>query len=298
VSYRVDFTTIPADTSATPATKTAAVYNMCRNASGQVNGYVNFPPRSMLNTEYLQGPDYRVTVQNNTGNGRLILQRWPVIQVIGVSVSPNNTFPRQYTALPAGSWDVEVPILGAYGTNTASASGEGGQAILIAPGYITKSLGRWGYRIQVLYIHGWPHTEVQSAASAGVSTLTVGDITGFAPVTAGGFGTNATVYDITGGQESITVTATTPTTGTVAAGPGTLTLSSALAYAHGAGILVSALPADVIWASALYTAADALTRGATATQLRSAAGAGGAPTGAPELRTEAELILNSFKRTV
>jgi hypothetical protein len=275
-----------------------AVYNICRSATSSVNGYVSFPLRSVINTEYLDGPDYRATVQNSTGVGRLILQRFPVTQILGVSVSPARSFPRQWTALPAGSWDIEVPVLGTYGTNTPSGSGEGGQAILIAPGYLNWLCGRWGWRIQVTYIHGWPHSELTAAASKGASTITVGDITAFGPAAGSTIGAEATVYDVTGGQESVKVTAATPTSGTTAAGPGTLTFASTLNYAHPAGILISALPSDVIWAAALFAAADALTRGATATQLRSATGGAGVGSGAEELRLDAEMKLARFRRTV
>jgi hypothetical protein len=294
----VDYTTIPPDTSATAATKSAAVYNICRSASAQVNGYVTFPLRSVINVEYLDGPDYRATVQNSTGVGRLIMQRWPVTQIVGVSVSPAAAFPRQWTALPSGSWDIEVPILGSYGSNTPSSSGEGGQAVLIAPGYLNWCNGRWGTRVQVTYIHGWPHSEITANVDSGAGSLTVGDITGFGPASGSTVGAEATVYDVTGGQESVKVTAATPTSGTTQAGPGTLTLAASLTYAHAAGILISALPSHALWATALFAGADALTRGATATQLRSATGGGGPPTGAEELKNEAEVLLHSFRRTI
>jgi hypothetical protein len=260
-----------------------------------VNGYVNFPLRSGINTEYLDGPDYRATVQNSTGVGRLIMQRWPIIQITSVSVSPATAFPRQYTALPAGSWDIEVPVLSGY---LPSGSGEGGQAILIAPGALNWACGRWGWRVKVQYVHGWPHTSLTAAASAGASTVTVEDITAWAPPSSTQAGASGVVCDITGGQESVTVTAATPTSGSTQSGPGTLTLAAPLTYAHPAGIIVSAQPADVLWASALYAAADALTRGATATQLRSATGGGGPPTGGEQLRKDAEDILQPFKRII
>ena len=281
-----------------PQTKTAAVYNICRSATASVNGYVNFPLGANLNTEYLDGPDFRATVQNSTGVGRILLQRWPVTQITGVSVSPAKAFPRTWTALPAGAWDIEVPILGHYGTNTPTGSGEGGQAILIAPGYLTWNGGRWGTRIQISYIHGWPHTVLTATATAGTTSLTVEDITGWAPASGGTQGAAGVMYDINGGQETISCTTATPASGSIQAGPGTLTLKSALAYTHAPGILVSSLPANVIWATSLYAAAEALTRGAQATQLRSQNGAVGPATGAEELKVEAELILAPYRRSI
>jgi hypothetical protein len=297
--YPADWTTIPPDSTASTGQKTAAVENICRAATATVNGYVGFPLHAVVNTEYMQGPNYRVTVQNSTGNGRIILQRWPITQILSVSVSPNNTFPRQYTALPAGSWDIEVPVLGGNPQSyTPSGSGEGGQAILIAPGWCNWALGRWGWRIQIQYIHGWPHTSLTAAASAGATSLTVEDITAFGPPTSTSPGAAATIYDITDGQEAINVTAATPTSGTVPTGPGTLTLKNPLTYAHAAGIIVSGLPSNIIWATTLYAAADALTRGATATALRAAPGTSVAGGGAEELRLQAELTLAPYRATV
>ena len=59
----------------------------------------------------MHGPDYRVTIGpasggayptpywGNTGaqNARIILSRWPVLQVTGVQTCPNNQWPRVWT---------------------------------------------------------------------------------------------------------------------------------------------------------------------------------------------------------
>ena len=115
-------------------------------------------------------------------------------------------------------------------------------------------------------------------------------------------GTNSAANSTTGAigviydgasQETITCTAASAT-----AGPGTLTLASPTTYAHNAGVMVSALPADAIWASALFTGADALTRGATTTTVRSLPGHAGGASGADELRIDAELKLRPYRSTV
>ena len=106
------------------------------------------------------------------------------------------------------------------------------------------------------------------------------------------YGATGVIYD-GASQETIQCTSASAT-----AGPGTLSLASPLAYTHSAGVMVSALPADVIWASALFTGADALTRGATTTVVRNITGHAGGPSGADELRIDAEMKLRPYRVTV
>jgi hypothetical protein len=83
--------------------------------------------------------------------------------------------------------------------------------------------------------------------------------------------------------------------GTVQAGPGTLTLSAPLQFAHAAGTVVSALPEDVLRGVALHAAVQALELiDAIATQSQSGQMAGS--TGA--LGTEVELILDDYRTWV
>ena len=269
-------------------------------ATSQVNGEMNFPLHAVLSTEQTQGPDYYVTVQNSTGMGRVILSRWPVTSIVSVSVAPAAQFPRQWTSVPAGYWTPERPVIGRFNSNTAGGSGEGGQAILIAPNYINWCGGRNGVAVMVEYYYGWPHTHLTAAASAGTTTLAVGDVTAWAPFTAGEPGAEGIVYDNLGGQEAVTVTSATATNGSSPpVGPGTLTLSAATAYAHPTvGTMVSCLPSDVIWASALFAGAEALTRGAQATVVQSVPGHGAGLTGSEALRHQACAILSRFKRTI
>lgn len=287
----VDFTTIPASSAATPAQKTAALAGICASASTQCDGYTTNVLRAVLDTEQISGPDYRVTCQRATGNIRIILSRWPVTNIAAVSVSPN-TFPRQWVSVTAGFWDMEHPVISLYGTNVPSGAGGGGQSIIVSRGFADWFLGRNGYQFKILYNTGWPHTSLTAAASAGDSSLSVDDCTGWAPFAAGLPGASGVIYD-GAGQEPIKVTAAS-----VTSGPGTLTLASVLQYAHTPATLVSAMPANVIWASALYAGADALTRGATATTLRAMPGGAGGPSGAEALKLDAEMILHPYRRSV
>jgi hypothetical protein len=293
----VDFSTIPMGTTVTTGQKTAALYNMCQSSTQQVDEYCNQPLRATVSTEEQSGPDYYVTVQVGSGLGRMILQRWPITQIIAVNVAASAGFPTQWTAVPAGYWRIERPVQGLYGTNAPSGAGEGGQAVLIAPAYINWLNGRNGLRVQVQYMHGWPHAGLTAAGSASTSSLVVDDCTGWgSPGTNSAanstFGATGVIYD-GASQETIQCTAASAT-----AGPGTLTLSSPLTYTHAAGVMVSALPANVIWSSALFTGADALTRGATTTVVRNISGHAGGPSGADELRIDAEMKLRPYRATV
>jgi hypothetical protein len=288
----VDWSTLPPGTNVTTTQKTAALAGVCMTATSNVNGEMNFPLHAVLNTEQEQGPNFRVTVRP-TGEARMILSRWPVTQIVSVQVAPAGVYPLQWTTVPAGFYRPEFPVIGRYSSNTPSGSGEGGQAILIAPPYVNWCRGRWGTVISVQYYHGWPHTHLTAAAAAGDDAISVGDCTAWAPFTPGQPGAEGVVYDNLGGQEPVTVTAASATTG-----PGTLTLAAPLTYAHPTvGTMVSALPNDVIWAAALYAGAEALTRGAQATVVQSVPGHGAGLTGADALREQACRMIHRFART-
>ena len=250
--------------------------------------------RATIDPEQVSGPDYRVTVQNGTGNGRVLLSRWPILQIVSVMVAPNAVFPRQWTSLPSGNWDIEVPTIGQYGSIAPSAAADGGQAILIPPGWVTWGLGRNGWLVRVQYINGWPHTSLTSAVEAGATSLPVDDCTGWAITSEWGqTGAAGTVYD-SGFQETVQCTAAS-----VTSGPGNLTIASPLNFAHNSGVMVTSLPQQVIGAVILFSAAEALTRGATSTTVHAIPGGGASAGKGPEdLIGEGELLLHPLRRTI
>lgn len=294
----ISWNTIPGGSQVTPQQRTAEQWNICQRASSQADSYVNQILRATLDTEYAYGPDYYTTVQQATGNMRVILSRWPVTGITAISVSPN-CFPRSWTALPTGYWDVETPVLGVYGTSAPTGSGQGGQSVIFSPlaggGWW---LGRRGYVFQITYVAGWPHCGLTTAVTAGTSSIAVDDCTGWALANESGTTTGATgnVYDPGGQQETVQVTAAT-----VTAGPGTLTLASPLMYNHPQGTIVSTMPPSIQWAVTLFSAAIALTRGATATSIHTIPGGGsGTPAfkGPESLVEEGELLLHGYKRVI
>ena len=286
---------------ATQAAMLAEVTNIAWRATAIVDGYVNQVFRATVDSEQRSGPgDFRINVEQATGNVRWLLSRWPVTEILAMQVAPNAGFPRQWTQVPSGYWDIENPVIGIYGSYVSGGSGgAGGQSILLAPGYASWARGRNGYRLAASYVNGWPHCGLTANASAGATTIQVDDVTGFT-------GASAFVYD---GSTSETVSvssvsATTPLPlpnggGTAQAGPGTLILASPLSYAHNAGVVVSSLPQDVIWATILAATVQALESGITAVTIQNVSGSqttGGH--GIAELESGYELLLQPYRRVL
>lgn len=281
------------------AAQLAELTNICWRATSIVDTYCNQVLRATVDNQELTGPgSRRVGVQPGTFNGLLVMSRWPVTQVLAIQTSPNRSFPRTWTPVPSGMYEPEHPLINLY-TDAASATGpDGGASIIVAPGYIPPlSCGRNSTRILVSYTNGWPHTSLTAAANSGDTVLHVDDVTGWA-------GASGFAYD--GAQTEtvsvLSVSATTPMNlpngvGTAQAGPGTITLSSALANPHAVGVCVSALPANVIWASALAAASQALEAGFTSISVQNIAGSlteGGH--GVADVQTSYEWLLEPFMR--
>jgi hypothetical protein len=291
----VDFTSIPPELATSDAHRYAAVTNVASEATTEADSWCNQPLRGTLATETFHGPGdgaMRVTIQPGSGICRVLLQRFAVMQVTQVQVSPN-VFPRQWTVLPSGYYEPEYAPIGLYGSQAPSAAGQGGQAILIQPGYVGRR--RYGFAIQVTYLHGWAHTSLTAPATAAATTISVDDCTLWAPINSGGFGSAGVFYDGST-QEAFNVASAS-----AANGPGTLTLTAPLANAHDEGVLASALPQNVIWGAALFAGAAALTRGATATTIRETPGRGsgsGGDSGMSGLIKQAQAKLNPYRRTI
>ena len=303
----IDFTTIP-DVDSSPSQQNAEQWNMCMRATSMADEYCNQLLRASIDTEIHHGPDYRVVVGPAAGgaypsaywgnvgsNCRVIMGRWPILAVNSVKVAANAVWPRSWTSLPAGYFEPENPPYGLFNSSSPADEAFGGQAILMAPGYVNWNLGRNGYILEISYTNGWPHSSITANVAAGAMSIPVGDTTGWAIANYAGDVTGATGTFKDGGQtESFTVTAASTTKG-----PGNLTLAAALTYPHEIGTVVSTLPAAVEWACILFASAQALTRGATTTTIHSIGGhsqsTGGDVAG---LNTEAEILLHPFRRTI
>jgi hypothetical protein len=306
----IDFTTIPAQNSISydPAANNSELWNMCARATSMADQYCNQLLRATIDVEVMRGPDYRVTVGPQAGgqsstpywanagsNARLIMSRWPVLAVNSVSVSANAVFPRQWQTVPTGYYEPEVPPYGIYNSVAPTDDAYGGQAVIVAPGYINRNLGRNGYVIQVNYTNGWPHATLTQTATAGTTVLNVSDTTGWSITNYEGNITGATGVIRDGGQQEVANCSSASTT----AGPGVLTLSVATTYQHEVGTVFTTLPAAVEQACILFCCAQALVRGATSTTIHSIGGhAASSGMDMTELSTEAEILLHPYKRTI
>lgn len=269
---------------------TAAQMDICLRATHMIDAYCNVPLRATIDTETLFGPGNPRFQTRPNGVSWLLLSRPPVVKVISGQYSPSASFPEQWTAIPANQFKVVQPLMGVYGTSAPGASGEGAQDVLLGPGYVggTKD----SCEVQVTYLNGWPHATLTAASAANASTVQVDDVTGW--LNAAGI-----VYDATE-QEAATVTAVTPNTPGALSGPGTLTLSAPLGYAHAAGTVFTTLPGNVIQAAILYAVSQALVRGATAVspQQRGGGNSGDSGKSSAEYAAEAELLVHRYRRTL
>lgn len=280
---------------------------MIQRATARIDEYCNQVMRATVDVELLHGPDYRVTVGPASGgmvptpywagsmatNARIILSRWPVLEVMSVQVSPN-AFPRNWVSVTSGYYEPENPPIGIYGTIAPSDAAEGSQAIIVGGGFIDQQLGRNGYAIKVTYINGYPHTSLTAAVSAGATSLPVQDTTGWAITNYFGTYTGATgIIKDGGNQETVQVSASSTTSG-----PGNLTVP-AITYPHPAGTIVTTMPSSIEQACILFAAGEALTRGATTTSIHDVGGhAQGTGGDYPGLIRQAECLLRPFRRTI
>ena len=301
----IDWTTIPSR-SASTVEQAAELANICLRATGLIEGVTNQVLRATLDEEWFSGPDWRVTINNNTGTCRILVSRWPILQVVSALVSAD-VWPRSWQTVTSDYLDIEKPPIGLFGAAQAADVPDGGQSILMAPGYVDRTMGRNGYRIQLVYVNGWPHTSLTAIATPGSpQTIQVDDCTGWGPSVYDPvnmqMGATGIFYD---GyyQEVAQVIAATAISGSIpAAGPGTLTLASQLSFTHGAGVLFTALPRSVMNATIDMASSLALERGSTATTVQSVSGgsgaAGGGPLGVEGLRALAAKAVQSYARVI
>jgi hypothetical protein len=255
--------------------------------------------RSTADTEFFTGPGQpRCNQDRNTGNGVLQVRRWPVTQVLAIQTSKARSFPRAWSPVPAGQWDIRHPLIASADSASATAP-DGGWTIDVAPGYINWAYGRAGLRVQCSYVNGWPHTALTANSLAGATSLSVDDVTGWA-------GAQGFCYDgaSTEQMSATAVAAASPLVlpnraGTAQAGLGTITLSSPLTFPHAAGTVVSALPATVQDAVILLACSRVLEAGIDSIIIQTLPGGhSSAGMDSEALATEAELILDHFMRVI
>lgn len=294
----IDWDSIP-DRRSGPRDQSAEISNICLRATGLIEGVTNQTLRASVDTEFFTGPDWRVTVQNSTGVGRVTVSRWPILQVISGQISAAFQFPRVWQTIAASQIDIEKPPIGLFGAAQAADVPDGGQAILLAPGLINWWQGRNGWRLQFVYVNGWPHTSLTADVAQAATTIAVDDCTGWAPSVFDPanqqFGATGIFYDGFKQEVAQVISAST------SSGPGTLTLAAPLTWDHRAGVLFTTLSRAVMNATIDMASSIALERGATATVVQSVTGGGsssGGPIGPEQLRKFAAEAVKSYARVI
>jgi len=282
----------------TGAATLAEVTNICWRATSKIDTYCNQVLRATVNTEYADGPGgTRCNVDRNTGNGVLVMKRWPITEVLAIQTSPVRAFPRTWSPVPSDKWDIRHPLIWS-GDSASATAPDGGWTIDVAPGYISwRPYGRGGLRVQTCHINGWPHTSLTAQAAVGATTLQVDDVTGWA-------GASGFAYDGAGTEplSAVSVAASSEFAlpngaGTAQAGPGTITLATGLAYGHAKGAMISALPAIVIEASVYACTVQALEAGLDSVAIQTMSGEHlTSGSSMQEIATEYELLLDKFMR--
>jgi hypothetical protein len=289
----------------------AEVNNCLWRASSIVDTYARQVLRSTIASEELAGPGVpRCNVDRSTGNGVLQAKWWPVTEVLAIQVSPSRAFPPVWATVPAGQWRIRHPLI-SVGDSASATAPDGGWTIDVAPGWISwhgcgrgpapgawaGGGGRGGQLVQVCYVNGWPHTSLTADAAEGATSLDVDDVTGWAG--ASGFAYDGAATEQMAGES---VSAATPVVlpygaGTAQGGPGTVALTSPLNFSHQAGTVVSALPADVIYATILAAAVQALTGGTDAITIQSVGGEHSSPQPTAEGMTKQyQALLSDYRR--
>ncbi len=230
--------------------------------------------RAHIDVEDEFGPDYSITIMPN-GWARLRFPSMdPILQVVSAQVCSSGAFSNPvWTQIPLDQIETEHNLISPYGT-TIPVAGTGPTSVLIPPGYVSWVNGRKGFHLQVGAILGYPNSGIDQSANAAATTIHVDDITGWV-------GARGTIYDPPR-RETVLVTAATPDTTGAISGPGTLTLSAGLKYAHAVTtgnpdlpdqtILISTMPQALRQAGMYFAVHYGLIRGSSAAIMQAGRG--------------------------
>lgn len=246
-------------------------------ATAAAEAFLNQQVRCTIDVQTENAPyRNRVWVDRATGVVRFMANHFPVLDIVSAETCPAGTFPRVFTPVTAGNWDVDDPPSINTGSAVTGGDGQGGNVILFAPGTLSYMHGKKGFRISVTYLNGWPHAGITAAMLAHDTTVHVDDVTGWSVATAAEpitcpiyDGANTEVVQVTGVQSVVN-----GSTGLAAFGPGVLTLATGCNNAHAgptagvAACLLSTMPATIMQAVIKMAVSEALVRGATATSVQ------------------------------
>jgi hypothetical protein len=292
----------------------AVATSICWRATSMIDTDARQVLRATIDNEALTGPgSARFGFQQGSGLALLYMRRWPVTEVLGIQMSWNRSFPRIWSTVAAGQYDVNHPLINMAADTASATAPDGGSSILVNPRALypppaggsiyapawNRQPPRNSLRLIVSYLNGWPHTSLTEDADEGDTSISVDDVTGWTG--AAGF-----AYDgaSTEPMSATAVSANMPVNlpnniGTAQAGPGTLTLSSPLNFSHAAGTLVSSLPASLMQAAILACAIQAMDAGIESISVQTTSGStttGG--NGIDDLRKMYWQFLNAFIRVI
>jgi hypothetical protein len=284
----IDWGSFPTRNASGPA-QLAAQMRICWAVTEQMDMLVEQTIRSTVVTETKRGPDWDLTVDQWTSEGRFRASRFPILSVLSGQWSDASTYPPQWISIPQNQFlvdDASGYLAGVF----SGATGVSSNYINIAPGNVDWTRGRNGYRCQVQYVAGFPNCGVLTTSTTGVTAWHVDDIAGWGNVPGGVAGR---VYDGSL-SEGVFVNSVTPDTVGATSGPGTLTLANATSFGHVAGTRITAMPA-IFQQAALYLATRlARLRGATAYAVQGRSSSQPASKSLEELLIDAEELLAKF----
>jgi len=299
----VDWGSIPARGSTTPNAEQEMV---CWRVTDRMDELAEQVLRAVVVVQQERGPDFTLTVDRWTGEGRLRAAQWPILQVVSgqwrYAADYTNS---QWTAIAGNQFQVD-DMSGFLGSPFPKAA-RGSQYINIAPGNIDWTQGRNGYRCQVTYVAGHmincgvtagTNSQSQSRPNGpviGDTSIHVDDICAWGVLA----GTHGRVYDGLN-TEGILVNSVTPDVANAIKGPGNLNLAVALVNAHPLGTRIAHADASLQQAAFNLAVAYSRIRGATAISPRSAGGGSPIPQSKSieELIVEAEEILSFYKPVI
>lgn len=221
------------------AAESAALQNILARASSWVDWWCYAPGRLAASTNSEQ----QAVTADRTGRVQIWPKGWPIISLTTVQwASPDVGSPMTWTTVPATGL---VPLERSF--------------LVIDQDYSYWRLpGAPKLLFQYVYLNGWAHTTLSSAATKGASTISVASTTG---ITTNVAGVNAwnTEYQLTildgANREDVTVSGVSGTT---------LTLATPLVNAHSSGALVTAIPPTIQDATIKVAAAMVKVRGSGA----------------------------------
>jgi len=326
----------PGSTKPDTSQNTAALLSICLTATTEVEAECNQRLACQVITEQLVGPGHRIGIQNS-GMARFITSFTPVSKVVAGLVAPVGVPHPNYTLIPAGNaYPEEQPAatglttpyqfgggMAAIMINPAYMGwGWGREGTLVVMQYLngwpnaqlTEDAAAGATTLEVSEVAGMTGADVWisdggymeevSVTSATVtppawsaaSNYRAGQLVTYQGATyqgliASGPGTPAGVQTPQTASTPWWITPAEPT------GPGTLTLATPTLFAHTAPVLVTGLPYNVRWATALYAKAQALQRGLATVSVPGTGGKAAAADDAIDAaRMEAVAVLAAYRR--